>query len=110
MQEHTLWKNVVLQNVIDSLGVFQWFSRLNKKYHIEAKDWMGSKDFNLVCSYANLEPDFITKIYHETKKTEIIIRFINFNSEQEAIDFAEVFKHENTSEQLLTQHSSTTLH
>lgn len=46
----------------------------------------------------------------ETKKTEIIIRFINFNSEQEAIDFAEVFKHENTSEQLLTQYSSTTLH
>ena len=46
----------------------------------------------------------------ETKKTEIIIRFINFNSEQEAIDFAEVFKHENTSEQLSVQHSSTTLH
>tara|TARA_R110000824_G_scaffold355390_1_gene542558 strand:+ start:81 stop:353 length:273 start_codon:yes stop_codon:yes gene_type:complete len=68
MQEHTLWKNVVLQNVIDSLGVFQWFSRLNKKYHIEAKDWMGSKDFNLVCSYADLEPDFITKIYHDIKK------------------------------------------
>ena len=64
MQEHTLWKNVVLQNVIDSLGVFQWFSRLNKKYHIEAKDWMGSK----VCSYANLEPDFITKIYNDIKK------------------------------------------
>ena len=68
MQEQTLWKNVVLQNVIDSLGVFQWFSRLNKKYHIEAKDWMGSKDFNLVCSYANLEPDFITKIYNDIKK------------------------------------------
>ena len=46
----------------------------------------------------------------ETKKTEIIIRFINFNSEQEAIDFAEVFKYKNTSEQLLTQYSSTTLH
>tara|TARA_R100000935_G_C2795410_1_gene147929 strand:- start:265 stop:537 length:273 start_codon:yes stop_codon:yes gene_type:complete len=68
MQEQTLWKNVVLQNVIDSLGVFQWFSRLNKKYHIEAKDWMGSKDFNLVCSYADLQPDYITKIYKDIKQ------------------------------------------
>lgn len=46
----------------------------------------------------------------ETKKTEIIIRFINFNSEQEAIDFAEVFKIENTLDQLSTQYSSATLH
>jgi len=46
----------------------------------------------------------------ETKKSEIIIRFINFNSEQEAIDFAEVFKSENKSEQLSVQHSSATLH
>ena len=68
MQEHTLWKNVVLQNVIDSLGVFQWFSRLNKKYHIEAKDWIGSKDFNLVCSYADLQPDYIIKIYKDIKQ------------------------------------------
>tara|TARA_R110000803_G_scaffold145157_1_gene211012 strand:+ start:255 stop:527 length:273 start_codon:yes stop_codon:yes gene_type:complete len=68
MQEHTLWKNVVLQNVIDSLGVFQWFSRLNKQYEIEAKDWIGSKDFNLVCSYADLQPDYIIKIYKDIKQ------------------------------------------
>ena len=68
MQEHTLWKNVVLQNVIDSLGVFQWFSRLNKQYEIEAKDWIGSKDFNIVCSYAELQPDYIIKIYKDIKQ------------------------------------------
>ena len=68
MQEHTLWKNVVLQNVIDSLGVFQWFSRLNKQYEIEAKDWIGSKDFKLVCSYADLQPDYIIKIYKDIKQ------------------------------------------
>ena len=68
MQEHTLFKNVVLLGLTDALGKFQWQSRLNRKYEIEAKDWIVSKDFNLVCSYADLQPGYITKIYNDIKK------------------------------------------
>ena len=47
----------------------------------------------------------------ETKKSEIIIRFINFNSEQEAISFAEAFKQENRVDPFqLTENTTVTLH
>ena len=47
----------------------------------------------------------------ETKKSEIIIRFINFNSEQEAISFAEAFKQENRVDPFeLTEETTITLH
>jgi len=68
MQEQTLFKNVLLLGLTDALGKFQWQSRLNRQYEIEAKDWIGSKDFNLVCSYAELQPDYIIKIYKDIKQ------------------------------------------
>ena len=68
MQEQTLFKNVLLLGLTDALGKFQWQSRLNRQYEIEAKDWIGSKDFNLVCSYADLQPDYIIKIYKDIKQ------------------------------------------
>ena len=68
MQEHTIFQNVVLLGLTDALGKFQWQSRLNRQYEIEAKDWIGSKDFNLVCSYADLQPDYIIKIYKDIKQ------------------------------------------
>jgi hypothetical protein len=47
----------------------------------------------------------------KTKKTEIIIRFINFNSEQEAMSFAEAFKQENRVDPFeLTEETTVTLH
>ena len=45
----------------------------------------------------------------ETKKPEIIIRFINFESEQEAMDFAEAFKVENQADPIIRE-LSTTIH
>ncbi len=45
----------------------------------------------------------------ETKKPEIIIRFINFESEQEAMDFAEAFKIENQADPIVRE-LSTTIH
>ena len=68
MQEQTLFKNVLLLGLTDALGKFQWQSRLNRQYEIEAKDWIGSKDFNLVCSFAELQPDYIIKIYKDIKQ------------------------------------------
>ena len=47
----------------------------------------------------------------ETKKPEIIIRFNNFESEQEAMDFAEAFKQENKADPFeLTNDTTVTLH
>jgi len=47
----------------------------------------------------------------ETKKPEIIIRFNNFETEQEAIDFAEAFKKGNEVDPFeLTNDTTVTLH
>lgn len=85
MQEQTLFKNVLLLGLTDALGKFQWQSRLNRQYEIEAKDWIGSKDFNLVCSYAELQPDYIIKIYKDIKQhthylTATDIRFLLYET------------------------------
>ena len=47
----------------------------------------------------------------ETKKPEIIIRFNNFESEQEAMDFAEAFKKGNEKDPFeLTNDTTVTIH
>ena len=47
----------------------------------------------------------------DTKKPEIIIRFNNFESEQEAIDFAEAFKKGNEKDPFeLTNDTTVTIH
>ena len=46
----------------------------------------------------------------ETKKHEIIIRFNNFNNEQEAMDFATAFKMENQTDSILTEDTTITIH
>ena len=47
----------------------------------------------------------------DTKKPEIIIRFNNFESEQEAIDFAEAFKKGNKVDPFeLTNDTTVTIH
>ena len=68
MQEQELWKSCLLLGLTDALGKFQWQSRLNRQYEIEAKEWIGSKDFFLICSYADLKPDYIIKIFKDIKQ------------------------------------------
>jgi len=47
----------------------------------------------------------------ETKKSEIIIRFNNFETEQEAMDFAEAFKKGNEVDPFaLTNDTTVTIH
>ena len=47
----------------------------------------------------------------DTKKPEIIIRFKNFSTEQEAMDFAELYKQENKSDPFeLTDDTTVTIH
>jgi len=46
----------------------------------------------------------------ETKQPEIIIRFANFNSEQEAIDFAHAFKSLPQYEDIKAEELKVTIH
>ena len=68
MQEQLLFKSVLVQGLTDALGKFLWPSRLNVKYQREAIDWLEIKDFDLVCSYANWQPNEIMKIYKDINK------------------------------------------
>ena len=68
MPEQQLFRAVLLQGLTDSLGVFEVFSRLNAKYKVEAKDWLKSKDFNLIWSFANWQPSEIMKMYSDISK------------------------------------------
>ena len=68
MPEQQLFRAVLLQGLTDALGKFDIPSRLNAKYEVEAKDWLKSKDFNLICSYANWQPTEIKQIYSDISK------------------------------------------
>tara|TARA_R100001443_G_scaffold112589_1_gene126203 strand:+ start:472 stop:744 length:273 start_codon:yes stop_codon:yes gene_type:complete len=81
MPEQQLFRAVLLQGLTDALGKFEISSRLNAKYEVEAKDWLKSKDFNLICSYANWQPSEIIKMYLDISKhkhylTATDIRFL----------------------------------
>ena len=45
MQEQELWKSCLLLGLTDALGKFQWQSRLNRQYEIEAKEWNWDRDW-----------------------------------------------------------------
>tara|TARA_R100000781_G_scaffold102669_1_gene66202 strand:+ start:627 stop:899 length:273 start_codon:yes stop_codon:yes gene_type:complete len=68
MPELSLFKAVLLQGLTDALGKFEVYSRLNAKYEVEAKEWLKSKDFILICSYANWQPSEIKKMYSDISK------------------------------------------
>ena len=55
MNEQKLFIAVLVQGMTDALNMFRWSSRLNSKYQIEAEEWIGSKDFKIVCSFAQCE-------------------------------------------------------
>ncbi len=68
MPEQQLFRAVLLQGLTDALGKFEISSRLNAKYEIEAKEWLKSKDFNLICSDADWQPFEIIQIYSNMNK------------------------------------------
>jgi hypothetical protein len=59
---------VIVQGLTDACDKFLWLSRSNAKYLSEAKEWIGSKDFNLVCSFAGLQPHEVKEIYYKLKQ------------------------------------------
>tara|TARA_R110000751_G_scaffold68979_2_gene140315 strand:+ start:141 stop:419 length:279 start_codon:yes stop_codon:yes gene_type:complete len=68
MPEQKLFIAVLVQGFTDALNKFLWLSRSNKRFHREAKDWIGSKDFDQVCSYAGWQPNQAKEIYTDISR------------------------------------------
>ena len=63
-----LWKAVVLQSILDSCTPIKNTDKINdiherEKFNnkIQANTFLETKDFELICSFANLDPDYIKK-------------------------------------------------
>jgi hypothetical protein len=68
MNEQRLWIACLVQGLTDACNKFLWQNRLNSKYYQEALDWVGGKDFKLVCSFAGLEPEDVIQAYNNINK------------------------------------------
>ena len=68
MNEQRLWIACLVQGLTDACNKFLWQSRLNNKYYQDALDWVGGKDFRLVCSFAGLEPRDVIEAYNNINK------------------------------------------
>jgi len=85
MEHQQLWIAVIVQGITDACGKFLWSNKRNSRYQQEAKEWMGGKDFNLVCSLAGLQPNQVTETYSDISNyshdhyltTEDIRRLLN---------------------------------
>ena len=69
--EIILWVHVLTRNISDSLGLTEpnndkadWYLQR------QAKNWIGSKDFNYICELIDLNPSNVIQIYEEIKKRQ----------------------------------------
>ena len=70
-QEIILWVHVLTRNILDSLGLTEpnndkadWYLQR------QAKNWIGSKDFNYICELIDLNSNNVIEIYEEIKKRQ----------------------------------------
>ena len=66
-----LWVHVLTRNISDSLGLTEpnndkadWYLQR------QAKNWIGSKDFNYICELIDFNPNNVIQIYEEIKKRQ----------------------------------------
>ena len=69
--EIILWVHVLTRNISDSLGLTEpnndkadWYLQR------QAKNWIGSKDFNYICELIDFNPNNVIQIYEEIKKRQ----------------------------------------
>ena len=69
--EIILWVHVLTRNISDSLGLTEpnndkadWYLQR------QAKNLIGSKDFNYICELIDLNPNNVIQIYEEIKKRQ----------------------------------------
>ena len=69
--ELRLWRYVIKRGILDACSIFEDSKpyRYNPIFLKECRNWFYTEDFEEVCSYANMSPDYIRKIYMNAKKT-----------------------------------------
>ena len=69
--EIILWVHVLTRNISDSLGLTEPNNDKADRYlQRQAKNWIGSKDFNYICELIDLNPNNVIQIYEEIKKRQ----------------------------------------
>jgi hypothetical protein len=67
--EEQLWLNTLVRGLCDSVGLTHPnFDISEWKIIKEAREWLGTEDFNTICSYLKLEPSYILKLHEKIKK------------------------------------------
>jgi hypothetical protein len=80
--EVLLWRSVIVRTILDYFNCdIHAFGYARKIIVSEAKDFFDSKteDFNLICDYANLEPDFVLTLVDKLKGKNLKQVFKNKN-------------------------------
>ena len=66
--EQQLWLNTLVRGLCDSVGLTHPnFDISEWKIIKEAREWLGTEDFNTICSYLELEPTYILKLHEKIK-------------------------------------------
>ena len=66
--EEQLWLNTLVRGLCDSVGLTHPnFDISEWKIIKEAREWLGTEDFNIICSYLKLEPSYILQLHEKIK-------------------------------------------
>ena len=65
--EIKLWRSVIIQAILDALGLFPNVSYSNRINQQEALKWMKNDDLNTVSDYADTNSDFVRHLYKRLK-------------------------------------------
>tara|TARA_R100001530_G_scaffold133603_1_gene107239 strand:- start:4320 stop:4619 length:300 start_codon:yes stop_codon:yes gene_type:complete len=65
--EVMLWRSVIIQAILDALGLFPEPSYTNRFNQREALDWMKSGEINTISDYADTNPDYIKHLFNRLK-------------------------------------------
>ena len=73
--EEQLWLNTLVRGLCDSVGLTHPnFDISEWKIIKEAREWLGTEDFNTICSYLKLEPSYILQLHEKIQaKTKVSI-------------------------------------
>ena len=64
--EEQLWLNTLVRGLCDSVGLTHPnFDISEWKIIKEAREWLGTEDFNTICSYLSLEPSYILQLHEK---------------------------------------------
>lgn len=80
--EILLWRSVLVRVILDSLGVdIHAWGYVKKRIIEDSNLWFdkNNKDFIMVCDYADLNSDFVLRLFNKIKNNSNQKRFKNIN-------------------------------